>query len=117
MRLGATTPKEPLSNTCAILSTVGEAVYPAPLNAVGRPPGASGKRYFGRRLVLARLVWRTHTDVVPGVAVWREQGRVCVEWEPHPGAPKRLTWLRAEDVRPRLRFGDDSLPPSSSSDD
>ena len=113
MRLGEITPKEPLSNTCAILSTVGEAVYPAPLNAVGRPPGASGKRYFGRRLVLARLVWRTHTDVVPGVAVWREQGRVCVEWGPHPGAPKRHTWLLAEDVRPRLRFGDNRPPPSS----
>jgi hypothetical protein len=90
---------------CAILRFVGEALFPAPQNAVGVPPGASGKGYFGRRLVLARLVWKTHTEVVPGVVLWREQGRVCVEWEPRPGAPKRLTWLLAEDVRPRLRYG------------
>lgn len=83
---------------------VDDRLYPLPLNACGPPPGPSGKGYSGRRLVLARLVWRTHTEVIPAVVLWRENGRVCVEWEPRPGGPKRLTWLPAEDVRPRLRF-------------
>lgn len=92
------------SNIGAILPHVNEPLYPSPLNGCGPPPGPSGKGYFGRRLVLARFVWRTHTEVVPAVVLWSEKGRVCVEWEPRPGAPKRVTRLPAEDVRPRLRF-------------
>lgn len=79
---------------------------PAPLNALGPPrgPGAA-KEYQGRRLVLVRLVWRSFTEVRPGVAVWAEAGRVCVEWEPRRGT-KRLTWVAQDDVRPRLRYSD-----------
>ncbi len=83
-----------------------EKLYRAPLNAVGKPPGASGKGYYGRRMVLARLVWADHTDIIPAVVLWREGGRVCVEWEPHRGAPKRHTWLSEDDVTPKLGLDD-----------
>lgn len=83
---------------------VGEPLYRAPLNALGKPPGASGKGYFGRRLVIARFEWPSYTELVPAVVLWRESGRVCVEWEPHPGTPKRHTWLDEDDIRPTIRF-------------
>lgn len=80
-----------------------EHLYPAPLNALGPPYGPSGKAYQGRRLVLARLVWPHHTDIVPAVALWAESGRVCVEWHPRRGLT-RQTWLAEDDVRTRLRL-------------
>ena len=85
----------------------GEAdrLYPAPLNELGCPPGPSkDKLYEGRRLVLVRLVWRTHTEIRPGVALHSDQGRVQVEWSPG-GEQTRHTWLAEEDVRPRLKYG------------
>lgn len=82
-----------------------EPLYPAPRNAVGPPrtgPDA-GKHYQGRQLVLARLVWRDRVEVVPGVAIWREAGHVCVEWSPRRGTT-RQTWLLEADVRPRMQL-------------
>lgn len=83
---------------------MGEPLFVPPLNSVGKPPGASGKGYYGRRMVLARFVWPHCTELIPAVVLWREEGRVCVEWEPHPGRPKRQTWLDQDDIRPKLRF-------------
>lgn len=79
-----------------------DRLYPAPLNALGCPPGPSKEKlYEGRRLVLVRLVWRTHTEIRPGVALHSDQGRVQVEWSPlavgrfgTPGLPRR-TCVRA----------------------
>jgi hypothetical protein len=53
-------------------------------------------------LVLARLVWANRIDVVPAVAVWFSDDRVCVEWRPHPRGTTRMTWLPRDDVRFRL---------------
>ena len=83
-----------------------EQLLSAPLNAVGEPPGKDRKR--GRpgagRLVVARLVWPSRTAIVPAVAVWFSDDRVCVEWRSHPGSPTRMTWLPRSDVRPRLLY-------------
>ena len=83
---------------------VSERLYPAPLNALGPPHGPSkDKLYEGRRLVLIRLVWCTHTEIRPGVALHSDQGSICVEWNPARGVT-RYTWLPETDVRPRLRY-------------
>lgn len=68
-------------------------LYPAPLNALGPPHGPSkDKLYEGRRPVLIRLIWRTYTEIRPGVALHRDQGRIRVEWSPGRGTT-RYTWL------------------------
>lgn len=79
---------------------------PAPLNAVGAPPGKDRKhgRPGAGALVLARLVWHHRTDIVPAVLVWLSDDRACIEWREHRGAPARLSWLPRADVRPRLRY-------------
>ena len=78
----------------------------APLNAVCAPPGKDRKhgRPGAGMLVLARLVWRNRVSIVPAVAVWLGEDRVCVEWRSHSRSRPRLTWLVRDDVRPRLFF-------------
>ena len=83
-----------------------DRLLPSPLNAVGPPHGKDRK--FGRAgagaLVLAHLVWPTHTLIVPAVLVWVSEDRVCVEWHSRTRGASRTTWLPSDDVRPRLRF-------------
>ncbi|MCC6496319.1 MAG: hypothetical protein IT193_08670 [Propionibacteriaceae bacterium] len=83
-----------------------DRLLPAPLNAVGPPPGKDRK--FGRagagRLVLVHLVWPGRSSIVPAVVVWFSDDRTCVEWRPHHGGPPRQTWLPRSDVRPRLDY-------------
>lgn len=83
-----------------------EHLYPAPRNALPPPPGKDRKHgHATRRLVVARLVWPNKTTIVPAVAMWISSDRICVEWETHPGSHQtRMTWLRPEDVRPRLTY-------------
>ena len=94
-----------------------EKLYRAPLNSVGRPSGPnSSKGYFGRQPVIARLEWAHWTDLVPAVVLWREAGRVLIEWSPSgtAGAARvRQTWLPEDDVRPYLRL--DGLAPDAPS--
>lgn len=62
-----------------------EGLYAAPLNSVCPPIGKDRKGGGSPRApVLARLVWRDHSEVVPAVVVWanRYHDRVCVEWSP-----------------------------------
>lgn len=78
----------------------------APLNAVGAPPGKDRKhgRPGAGMLVLARLVWRNRVSIVPAVAVWISEDKVCVEWRAHSRSLPRMTWLARQDVRPRLLY-------------
>ena len=78
----------------------------APLNALGAPPGKDRKhgRPGGGALVLARLVWLDRVSIVPAVVVWFSSDRVCVEWRATSRSRPRLTWLRREDVKPRLIY-------------
>lgn len=84
----------------------GEQLLPAPLNAVSAPPGKDRKhgRAGAGMLVLARLVWRDRVSIVPAVAVWLSDEKVCVEWRTHPRSRPRMTWLPRDDVRPRLLY-------------
>ena len=68
------------------------------------PPGKDRKHgYAGRALVLARLEWPRETVVIPAVAVWVSDDRICIEWEPHGRAgATRMTWLMKADVRTRM---------------
>ena len=85
-----------------------ERLYAAPLNSVRPPVGKDRKGgHASRVLVLVRLIWPRHTEIVPAVLVWanRFHDRVCVEWSPSgKSGPTRMTWLRREDVKPRLRY-------------
>ena len=84
----------------------GDELLSAPLNAVGAPPGKDRKhgRPGAGMLVLARLVWRNRVSIVPAVAVWISEDKVCVEWRAHSRSRPRMTWLAREDVRPRLLY-------------
>jgi hypothetical protein len=81
-------------------------LLPAPLNAVTAPPGKDRKhgRAGAGMLVLARLVWRNRVSIVPAVAVWISEDKVCVEWRSHARSRPRMTWLAWEDVRPKLLY-------------
>jgi hypothetical protein len=49
-------------------------------------------------------VWRNRVSIVPAVAVWISDDKVCVEWRSHARSRPRMTWLAREDVRPRLLY-------------
>lgn len=81
-------------------------LLPAPRNALNPPPGKDRKhgRPGAGALVLARLVWPSHTMIVPAIAVWFSDDRTCVEWRSHPKGKPRKTWLPRNDVRARLLY-------------
>ena len=86
-----------------------EQLYAAPLNSVRPPIGKDRKGgYASRVLVLARLEWPKQVVIDPAVVVWanRYHDRVCIEWtlSGKPGGQTRMTWLRREDIRPRLTY-------------
>lgn len=92
------------SNICSTLIRCPNACTSPPSTHWDPPHGPSkDKPYEGRRLVLIRLVWRTHTEIRPGVALHSDQGRICVEWTPTRGVT-RYTWRPEADVRPRLKY-------------
>ena len=83
-----------------------EPLFPAPHNALNPPAGKDRKhgRPGAGTLVVARLVWAGHVEIVPATAVWFSNDRICIEWRTRPQGQARLTWLPRSDVRPRLRF-------------
>ena len=81
-------------------------LFLAPLNSLAAPPERSVRRWPGSHEipVLARLVWSSSVQVVPGVVVRAARDRVLVRWHPNPRYPQsRMTWLSREDVRTELR--------------
>ena len=81
-------------------------LLPAPLNAVGAPPGADRKdgRPGAGTLVLARMVWPSKVTIIPAIADWFSSDRTCIEWRQRPHSRARHTWLPKQDVRTALVY-------------
>lgn len=78
-----------------------ERLLPAPINSRGRPRSAATLR--PSPWVLVRLEWpRGLTEVRAGRVTAYTDALYCVEWQAHPRAHLRQTWVRHADVAVRL---------------